>query len=380
MKRVAILGVTGSIGTQSVDVCLQHPDEFEVVAVSCGHRTEILMDLLKKIHPKLVCVAEGRDAYHLSQMYNDMEFVFGEEGLLKVATYEEADVILNALVGFVGMKPTLCAIEAKKEICLANKETLVVAGELVKEACKKNGVSIVPIDSEHSAILQCLRGNKMKQVKRLLITASGGSFRDKSREELKDVTKEQALKHPNWSMGAKITIDSATMMNKGFEVIEAHYLFNVDYDDIDVVMHKESVIHSMVEYNDGAIIAQLGSPDMRLPIQYALMYPNREVLNETPFDITEIGTLHFEKPNFGRYPLLELAYNMGRMGGNMPCIMNAANEEAVRLFLNDKISFLEIETLVKGACMAFEYKEKITLDDLIYYDRKARDYVLERRG
>ncbi len=380
MKRVAILGVTGSIGTQSVDVCLQHPDEFEVVAVSCGHRTEILMDLLKKIHPKLVCVAEGRDAYHLSQMYNDMEFVFGEEGLLKVAAYEEADVILNALVGFVGMKPTLCAIEAKKEICLANKETLVVAGELVKEACQKNGVSIVPIDSEHSAILQCLRGNKMKQVKRLLITASGGSFRDKSREELKDVTKEQALKHPNWSMGAKITIDSATMMNKGFEVIEAHYLFNVDYDDIDVVMHKESVIHSMVEYNDGAIIAQLGSPDMRLPIQYALMYPNREVLNETPFDITEIGTLHFEKPNFGRYPLLELAYNMGRMGGNMPCIMNAANEEAVRLFLNDKISFLEIETLVKGACMAFEYKEKITLDDLIYYDRKARDYVLERRG
>ena len=380
MKKVAILGVTGSIGTQSVDVCLQHPDEFEVVAVSCGHRINILMDLLKVIHPEIVCVSEGVDAYHLSQNYNDIKFVFGEEGLLQVAAYENADVIVNALVGFVGMKPTFEAIRAKKEICLANKETLVVAGDLIREECKKYGVSIVPIDSEHSAILQCLRGNKPAQVKRLLITASGGSFRDKTREELKNVTKEEALNHPNWSMGAKITIDSATMMNKGFEVIEAHHLFNMDYDDIDVVMHRESVIHSMVEYNDGAIIAQLGSPDMRLPIQYALMYPRREILNEKPFDITEIGTLHFEKPNFGRYPLLELAYNMGRMGGNMPCIMNAANEEAVRLFLNDKISFLEIETLIKDACMSFEYKEKVTLEDLINYDRKAREYVLGRRG
>ena len=375
MKRIAILGVTGSIGTQSVDVCLQHPEDFEVVACSAGNNMSRLQELLEVIHPEIVCVKEGRDAYHLSQIYGDIQFIFGEEGLIQIATYENADLILNALVGFAGLKPTLAAIDAKKEICLANKETLVVAGALVKEKCLKNKVSIVPIDSEHSAILQCLRGNKKNQVKRLLITASGGSFRDKSREELKSVSKEDALRHPNWSMGAKITIDSATMMNKGFEVIEAHWLFNVDMDDIDVVMHKESVIHSMVEFNDGAVIAQLGSPDMRLPIQYALTYPNRYELNEKPFDITDFAELHFAKPDFQRYPLLELAYNVGRAQGNLPAVMNAANEEAVRMFLNDEITFLDIERLVIGAVNSIEYVEEIDLDTLIKYDKLAREFV-----
>ena len=375
MKKVAILGVTGSIGTQSVDVCLQHPDQFEITAVSCGNNIKKLQEILKTIHPEIVCVKEGIDAYHLSELYEGIQFIYGDEGLLRIAAYENADLIINALVGFAGLKPTLHAIEAKKEIALANKETLVVAGALVNEACRRNKVSIVPIDSEHSAILQCLRGNKISQVKRLLITASGGSFRDKSREQLQTVTKEDALKHPNWSMGEKITIDSATMMNKGFEVIEAHWLFNIDMDDIDVVMHRESVIHSMVEFQDGAVIAQLGSPDMRLPIQYALTYPNRYELNEKPFDITDFAELHFAKPDFRRYPLLELAYNVGRAQGNLPAVMNAANEEAVRRFLKGEIAFLDIEKFVIEAVHHFPYITDIDLNCLIEYDKLAREFV-----
>ncbi len=378
MKKLAILGITGSIGSQTADVVRQHPDEFRITAMSCGHNISVLKKMIQEFKPKLVCVSDGKDAYRLSQQYSGVKFVFGEEGLNEVAVFDDCDMIVNALVGFVGLTPTIKAIHAHKTICLANKETLVVAGKIVMEECRKNQVDLIPIDSEHSAILQCLRGNRHDQIRKLLITASGGSFRDKSREELVNVTKEDALKHPNWSMGAKITIDSATMMNKGFEVIEAHWLFDIDFDNIDVVMHRESVIHSMVEFADGAIIAQLGSPDMRLPIQYALTYPNRYELNETPFDLCDIATLHFTKPDFKRYPLLELAYQVGRLQGNLPAILNASNEEAVSLFLNDRIGFLDIEEIIKSALSHFEYKEEICLEDCIEYDRLTREFV--RKG
>ncbi len=378
MQRLSVLGITGSIGTQTLDVVSQHPDLFEIRAVSAGHNIEKLQKILTRLKPELVSVREGRDAYRLSQLYSGIRFVFGEEGLKEVASYENSDTVVNALVGFAGLMPTIWAIRAKKRLCLANKESLVVAGEFVRRELEENKVEMLPIDSEHSAILQCLRGNKNRDIKRLLITASGGSFRDKSREELVHVTKEDALKHPNWSMGAKITIDSATMMNKGFEVMEAHWLFDVDYDHIDVLMHRESVIHSLVEFQDGAVMAQLGSPDMRLPIQYALCYPERPELETFDFDLAKIGTLHFAAPDFRRYPLLEIAYQVGRLGGNMPAILNAANEEAVGLFLQDRIAFLDIETIIRDSLSAFPYEKQISLEDCLKYDRLTRERI--RKG
>lgn len=380
MKNLSILGVTGSIGTQTVDVCLQHPDMFTVKAVSAGHNIDVLKELLKDIRPELVSVRKAEDAYYLKKDYPDIDFVSGSEGLEKVASYPGSNLVVNALVGSVGLVPSLAAIKANKDLALANKESLVIGGELVYKALKQTGRKLVPIDSEHSAILQCLQGNKKDQVRKLIITASGGSFRDRKREELAGVTKAEALAHPNWSMGQKITIDSATMMNKGFEVIEAHWLFDMSFDDIEVVMHKESVIHSMVEYNDGAVMAQLGSPDMRRPIQYALCYPDRFFLDEKAFSLTDYSELHFAKPDYRRFPLLELAYKVGRIGGNLPAIMNAANEEAVRLFLDEKIDFLDIEKLIFDACENIEFIKDINIDVVLETDRITKEYIRKKVG
>ena len=377
MKRCCVLGVTGSIGVQTVDVCTAHPEAFQITSIGAGRNIPQLKKLIAQLPQlKAVCVQEEADCQRLAQEYPDLEWVWGETGLLRLSERDDYDVLVNALVGFVGLKPTLQAIEAGHDIALANKETLVVAGAFVNAACRKHHVTLLPIDSEHSAIFQCLQGSRREQLSRLIITASGGSFRDKTREELRGVTVAQALAHPNWSMGAKITIDSATMMNKGFEVIEAHWLFDVDFDHIDVLIHKESVIHSLVEYQDHAVIAQLGTADMRLPIQYALSYPERlELFNSQPLDLAAVGTLHFAPADFARYPLLGLAYEAGRKQGTMPAVMNAANEEANVAFREGKISFLDIEELVIDACRTLAFTETPSLDAIFEADRQAREFV-----
>ena len=377
MKRCCVLGVTGSIGVQTVDVCTAHPEAFQITSISAGRNIPQLKKLIAQLPQlKAVCVQEEADCQRLAQEYPDLEWVWGETGLLRLSERDDYDVLVNALVGFVGLKPTLQAIEAGHDIALANKETLVVAGAFVNAACHKHHVALLPIDSEHSAIFQCLQGSRREQLSRLIITASGGSFRDKTREELRGVTVAQALAHPNWSMGAKITIDSATMMNKGFEIIEAHWLFDVDFDHIDVLIHKESVIHSLVEYQDHAVIAQLGTADMRLPIQYALSYPERlELFNSQPLDLAAVGTLHFAPADFARYPLLGLAYEAGRKQGTMPAVMNAANEEANAAFREGKISFLDIEELVIDACRTLAFTETPSLDAIFEADRQAREFV-----
>ena len=376
MKRLVLLGATGSIGQQTIDVVLQHPDLFTIRALGAGRNMKNLREILAKISTDLVCVQLKEDADLLRGEYPDIRFVSGDEGLEELASLSDYDLLVNALVGFAGFMPTLKAIESGHDVALANKETLVVGGELIYRALEKYGRKLYPIDSEHSAIWQCLQGNRKSDLKRLIITASGGSFRKLTREELKNVTVEQALAHPNWSMGAKITIDSADMMNKGFEVIEAHWLFNVSYDDIDVIMHRESVIHSMVEYCDHSIMAQLGAPDMRLPIQYALSAPDRfDLQQDAPLDLTAIGELHFEKPDVRRFPLLALAYEAGRKGGNLPGVMNAANEAANLAFREGKIPFLMIEDIVISAVHKVPYKEVNEVSDLIEADRWGREFA-----
>ena len=378
MKKLVLLGASGSIGIQTIDVVLQHPDMFEITALSVGRNIDALHKILKQIPVRKVCVQEKEALASLEKLYPDIVFTSGDEGLIELSQADDYDVLVNALVGFVGFMPTLKAIESGHDVALANKETLVVGGKLIKEALVKYNRSLYPIDSEHSAIFQCLQGNKHSQVKRLLITASGGSFRNLERKDLENVTVEQALAHPNWSMGAKITIDSADMMNKGFEVTEAHWLFDIDYDRIDVVMHEESVVHSMVEFVDHSVVAQLGSADMRLPIQYALSWPERLPLEEKHFDLTEIGTLHFKKPDMERFPLLALAYEAGKKGGNLDAVMNAANEVANLAFREGKIPFLMIEEIVIGAVHSVAFEEVNTVDDLIRANAWGRDYAYEK--
>ena len=375
MKKIVLLGASGSIGVQTIDVVLTHPDEFEIKALSIGYNVKVLKDILAKVHPEMVCVVKEEDAQTLSVEYPEIMFVHGDEGLIKLAELEGYDVLVNALVGFAGLLPTLRAIETKHDIALANKETLVVGGQFVMGAAKKHGVTLTPIDSEHSAIFQCLQGNQHHEVKRLIVTASGGSFRNRTRDQLVGVTVEQALSHPNWSMGAKITIDSATMMNKGFEVIEAHWLFGFDFDHIDVVMHPESVVHSMVEFVDTAVVAQLGTPDMRLPIQYALSWPRRLSLPSESLDFTKLSALHFAPASFERFPLLGLAYEVGRRQGNLPAVLNAANEVANQAFRDGRIEFLDIERLVIDTVNEFEFQSDVTLEDVIAADLKAREIV-----
>lgn len=375
-KRIVLLGASGSIGMQTLDVIKHHSDEFELVAFSLGHQIDKIDMIMENFPIHAFCVQEEEAAAFYAKKYPECTVFAGDEGLLRLAEGEGYDVLVNALVGFVGFMPTLRAIETKHDVALANKETLVVGGELIQKAVKQHGVALSPIDSEHSAIFQCLQGNDQKQVNRLLITASGGSFRNLTREQLKDVTVEQALSHPNWTMGAKITIDSATMMNKGFEVMEAHYLFDIPYDKIHVYMHDESVVHSMVEYDDYSIIAQLGNPDMRLPIQYALTYPNRYPIgNSKPFDLASIGTLHFKDPDFARYPLLKLAYMVGKRGGTLPAYMNAANEVANAAFRNGLIPFLAIEEIVIATVETLPYHEIDTVDDLLVANQVGFAYA-----
>lgn len=380
-KKIALLGATGSIGLQSVDVIRAHPDLFECTALSVGHQINKLKEILKVMPCKNVCVMEEKDAKMLAKLYPEIHFYYGDDGLMQIATLAEVDVVLNGISGFAGLKPTVAAIKAKKDIALANKETLVVAGAIVTKLVKENGVSLLPVDSEHSAIFQCLNGEHHGEISRLIITASGGAFRDKTRAELLNVKKEDALKHPNWSMGANITIDSATMFNKGLEVIEAKWLFDLDFDQIEVIMHPESVIHSMVEFKDTAVLAQLGTPDMRLPIQYALTYPHRETLyGASRLDFETMSQLTFRKLDFTRFPALKIAYAVGREQKTYPAVLNGAKEQATALFLKDQISFLEIEYSVIAALKAHEPIDYPTLDDLIAADAWARAFVLKRRG
>ena len=375
MKRVTILGCTGSIGMQAMDVVRNHPDDFELVGLSCGHQIEKLRTLLDAFYCPYVCVMEEADAKRLAADYPNIQFGYGKEGLLALCRQEEADIVLNGIVGFAGLEPSLAAIEAGKDLALANKETMVVGGSLVTRLAKEKGVRILPVDSEHSAIFQCLQGEDHRQIKRLIITASGGAFRNLDREELKGVTKEQALKHPNWSMGNSITIDSATMFNKGLEVIEAKWLFDLPLGKISVIMHPESIVHSMVEFVDGAVMAQMGTPDMRLPIQYALTYPDREpIANSHALNLEEVGQLTFRKMDFERFPALGMAYDAG------PAVLNAAKEVATQAFLSDEISFLEIEECVADCLKHHRAIEEPTLDDLVMCDLWARRYVRKRIG
>ncbi len=376
-KRIALLGASGSIGQQTIDVISQHPDLFELVSFGVGRRIEEARGILEQFDVPVFAVQREEDAELLAKEYPDKTILCGDEGLIEIAK-GDYDVLVNALVGFAGFAPTLAAIQSDHDVALANKETLVCGGELINRELAIRGRTLVPIDSEHSAIFQCLQGNRMRQVKRLIVTASGGSFRNKTREELQSVTVEEALAHPNWSMGAKITIDSATMMNKGFEVTEAHWLFNMPFDQIDVLMHPESIVHSMVEYIDKSVMAQMGTPDMRLPIQYALSWPDRLELDEPPLDLAAVGTLHFAEPDLERFPLLALAYEAGKKGGNLSAVMNAANEVANAAFRNHEIAFPMIEEIVISAVHEAEFEELTSAEDLYRANAWGDAYARER--
>ncbi|OIJ13130.1 1-deoxy-D-xylulose-5-phosphate reductoisomerase [Anaerobacillus alkalilacustris] len=377
MKKISLLGSTGSIGTQTLEVIRKHPDKFSLEALSIGKNIDLGLKQIHEFKPKLVSV-QFKDDYDklLKEIPKDVQLLYGAEGLEEVAANNDANILVNAVLGSVGLKPTLSAIKAGKTIAIANKETLVTAGHIVTSEAKKYNVQLLPIDSEHSAIFQCLQQENLVEVEKLILTASGGSFRDRDRSELKDVTVKDALNHPNWSMGAKITIDSATMMNKGLEVIEAFWLFQIPYDKIEVILHKESIIHSMVEFVDSSVIAQLGTPDMKVPIQYALTYPNRIKFQESNrLKLWDVGKLHFAKPSFDRYRCLRFAYDAGKSGGTMPVVLNAANEEAVSLFLDGKISFLQIEEAIERALLQHQNIISPTLEVIQEIDEETRKFV-----
>ena len=376
-RTIAILGSTGSIGTQTLQVVEEHPECFEVYAITANERVDELIEQARKFRPEAVVIANEAKYEYLKEALKDLpvKVYAGYESVCQIVQSEPIDVVVTALVGFSGLRPTIEAIKAGKAIALANKETMVVAGELINELAMKYQTPILPVDSEHSAIFQCLAGEAGNSVEKLILTASGGPFRTFSKEQLETVTKEQALKHPNWSMGAKITIDSASMMNKGFEVIEAKWLFGLDAKSIDVVVHPQSVIHSMVQFTDGAVKAQLGTPDMRLPIMYALSYPTRLPSTFERLDFTKVTELTFEQPDTERFPNLQMAYQALKMGGNMPCVLNAANEVCVAAFLKDRIRFTEMSRLIERAMQSTDYQLKPTLDNLIDTDKATRRMV-----
>lgn len=382
MKKIAILGSTGSIGTQTLDVVREHSDELQVVALAAGSNKERLKEQIKEFHPKLVSLSDEKKAQELKEELagEQVEVVCGMEGLIEVAGADSADVVVTAVVGMMGILPTMEAIKKGKDIALANKETLVTAGHLIIPMAKEYGVSILPVDSEHSAIFQCLHGERENKIAKLLITASGGPFLGKTRDELKDVTVEDALKHPNWSMGRKITIDSATLVNKGLEVIEARWLFDVMPEDIEVVVQPQSIIHSMVEFEDGAIKAQLGTADMRLPIQYALYYPERRYLAGDRLDFSKIAGIITSKPDRETFKGLDFAYQAIKTGGSMPTVLNAANECAVAKFLHKDIKFLQIYDIIE-ACMG-EHKTiaNPTLEEILETERWVYDYIERQFG
>ena len=374
MKYISILGSTGSIGKQTLDVVDEHPDLFRVIGLAAGNNWGELVEQIHRFKPLIVSVATKELAERIKlQAPAGMRILYGQEGMNEVATHPDCNFVISAIVGSAGLYPTLKAIEAGKTIGLANKETLVTAGHIVMNKAKEYGVSIIPVDSEHSAIFQCLQGDDHQSIKRIILTASGGSFRDYSRDELKSVTIEQALNHPNWKIGAKITIDSATMMNKGLEVIEAHWLFGLPFDQIDCTLHRESIVHSLVEFHDRAIKAQLGTPDMRVPIQYALTYPNRISLQTPALDFTKLLTLQFEPVDFVRYPALKLAYLCGKQGGTMPTILNAANEVMVDRFLKGEIPFIEIESRIEAILAKHSKIEQPLLEEISEADEWARN-------
>jgi len=383
MKNICILGVTGSIGTQTLEVLRKEKDSYSLKAISANTNHETIIKIVNEFSPDFVTMTEEK-SYNLVKNYceannKSTKVLKGMEGLIYMVSIPEVDLVVTSIVGMIGLVPTLAAIKAKKGIALANKETLVVGGELVMKAAKKYGVKILPVDSEHGAIFQCLQGNEGAKIDKIILTASGGPFRCKSIEELKNVTKELALKHPKWNMGPKISIDSATLMNKGLEVIEAHWLFGVSYQDIEVVVHPQSVIHSMVQYIDGSVIAQLGSTDMKLPIQYALNYPKRCKAVVDKLNFYEINTLTFEKPDVDTFKCLRLAYEAGRIGGLMPTIMNAANEVSVELFLKNKIKFLEIGNIIEESMIKFDNRDKVELESILEMDFRVREDIKRSR-
>lgn len=376
MRNIAILGSTGSIGTQTLEIVRENND-LNVVSIAAKSSINKLEEQVREFKPDIVCVYDEKAASQFKVMISDTntKVVSGMEGLIEAATYKSAELVVTAFVGMIGIVPTVEAIKAGKDIALANKETLVTAGHIVMDLAKKNNVKILPVDSEHSAIFQSLNGENSKEIDKILLTASGGPFRTKTKDDLKTVTLEDALKHPNWSMGQKITIDSATMVNKGLEVLEAKWLFDVDVDNIQVVVQPQSIIHSMVQFNDGAVIAQLGVPDMKLPIQYAIYYPERRYLSGDRLDFGKIGQITFEDPDFEKFKGLELAYESGRIGGSMPTVLNAANEKAVAMFLNRKIGYLEIADIIEYCISKHNTIENPTIEQILEIENWVNELI-----
>lgn len=379
MKKLSILGSTGSIGTQTLDIVSKNAD-LKVTALAAYGNIELLEKQVREFKPSIVCVYDEKKALEFKEKIKDtdVKVVSSMDGLIETAVEKEADIVVTAIVGMIGIKPTMAAIKAGKDIALANKETLVTAGHIIIPAAKEYNIDILPVDSEHSAIFQCLNGESKSQIDKILLTASGGPFRGKKTEELKEVTVEQALKHPNWAMGRKITIDSATMVNKGLEVIEAKWLFDVDFDDVEVVVQPQSLIHSMVQFKDGAIIAQLGTPDMRLPIQYAIYYPERRYLDGQRVNFADIAGISFEKPDMETFRGLKMAYEAGKCGGSMPTVFNAANEKAVAKFLEKKIKFLDIYNVIEESMKNVKLVNEPTIDQILEIEKETYEFIESR--
>ena len=380
MKRIAILGSTGSIGCSSLKVIEAHPEAYQVTALAAGKNIDLLVEQIRKFRPQVVAVLGDQEAESLKERLGSAEgtrIVSGREGLIHLATLEEADTVISAITGAAGLVPTYAAIRAGKNIALANKETMVMAGPLVIKEAKRKGVALLPVDSEHSAILQCLQGHPRDDVRRVILTASGGPFRDFSYEEMEKATPAQALKHPNWNMGPKITVDSATLMNKGLELIEARWLFELDIRQIHILIHPQSVVHSMVEYRDGSIIAQLGIPDMITPISYALSYPRHVETTLPALDLEQVGTLRFMKPDTGKFRCLELALSAAQIGESMPAVLNGANEVAVELFLQGRIGFLQIPSLIEETMRAHTPFVIHSIEKVMEADAWARQRAAE---
>ncbi|MCA2630036.1 MAG: 1-deoxy-D-xylulose-5-phosphate reductoisomerase [Microcystis sp.] len=381
MKKISILGSTGSIGTQTLDIVTDHPDKFQVVGLATGNNIQLLSEQIRQFRPQIVAINNESQLEDLKSLISDLDYtpiiLAGKEGVIEVARYGDSESVVTGIVGCAGLLPTIAAITAGKDIALANKETLIAGGPVVLPLVEKHRVKLLPADSEHSAIFQCLQGVPTGGLKKIILTASGGAFRDLPVEKLPQVTVADALKHPNWSMGRKITIDSATLMNKGLEVIEAHYLFGVDYNAIDIVIHPQSIIHSLIELQDTSVLAQLGWPDMRLPLLYALSWPERIYTDWEPLNLVKAGSLTFKEPDHQKYPCMGLAYAAGRAGGAMPAVLNAANEQAVALFLEEKISFLDIPRVIEKVCDRFTIHNTSTpsLDDILSADNWARQEV-----
>ena len=381
MKKIAILGSTGSIGTQTLEIVRENK-ELQVVALAAGSSVELMEQQIREFKPRLAAMWSEKACEDLKQRVADLDvkILCGMDGLLEIATMEESEILVTAIVGMIGIRPTIAAIEVGKDIALANKETLVTAGHIIMPLAKEKGVSILPVDSEHSAIFQSLNGEKHSQIEKILLTASGGPFRGKKLEELKLMKVEDALKHPNWSMGRKITIDSSTLVNKGLEVIEAKWLFDVSLDQIQVVVHPQSIIHSMVQFVDGGIMAQLGTPDMKLPIQYALFYPDRMPMGGKRVDFYDLAQITFEKPDMETFRGLKLAYEASEIGGSMPTVYNAANEKAVSLFLDKKISYLQIAECIEAAMRNHKKVETPTVEQILAAEAESHEFVCKMAG